>query len=322
MSDLSHPQDGDAVPGAPRAGDGVLPGSHDVPESGRSWVEPGTFYVVATPIGNLADLSGRALSVLRQVDLVACEDTRHARKLLDHFGIRATMLSAHEHNEAGRAVQIAEKLGTGLSVALISDAGTPAISDPGTLLVRQIRDAGHPVVPVPGPSAVIAALSASGLDSRHFWFEGFLPPKASGRQTRLAELVDMPATLAFYEAPHRITGMLRDTAAVLGDQRRAVIARELTKRFEQIVSGSVAELVEQLDDGRIPSRGEFVVLVEGAMEQVPVGAVAADSGALIDALLAEGVAAKAIAKALAHVLPHSRNELYQEVLSRKQDTDK
>lgn len=326
MSDLSHPQDaddesGDASVVSTRSSGPTAEQGHGLPESDRTWVEPGMLYVVSTPIGNLADLSARALSVLQNADLIACEDTRHARKLLDHFGIRSPVISVHEHNEASRSVQIVEKLAQGQAVALISDAGTPAISDPGTLLVRQVRDAGHPVVPVPGASAVISALSASGLDSRHFWFEGFLPPKATARQKRLTALADISVTLAFYEAPHRIGAMLRDLQTVLGGQRRAVVARELTKRFEQIVGGSLDELLEQLNRDVIPARGEFVVLVEGRAEQASENAVAMELGSLIDALLAEGVAAKTVAKALSHVFSYPRNQLYQEVQSRKQDTE-
>lgn len=288
----------------------------------RRWVEPGVLYVVATPIGNLADLSERALSVLRTVDRIACEDTRHARRLLDHYGIRAPLMSAHEHNEASRSTQIAALLAQGEAVALISDAGTPAISDPGSLLVRQVRAAGHRVVPVPGPSALIAALSASGLDSSHFRFEGFLPPKAAARQTRLVELATYDATLIFYEAPHRIVAMMTDLANIFGGQRPAAIGRELTKRFEQIVSGRLQDLVAQLAEEQIAVKGEFVVLVEG----VPATDMTASDGVafdpLIDALLAEGVPAKSIAKALASVSGRSRNQWYQDILDKKQDIDK
>jgi len=288
----------------------------------RRWVEPGVLYVVATPIGNLADLSERALSVLRTVDRIACEDTRHARRLLDHYGIRLPLMSAHEHNEAGRSAQIAALLAQGEAVALISDAGTPAISDPGSLLVRQVRAAGHRVVPVPGPSALIAALSASGLDSSHFRFEGFLPPKAAARQARLAELATYDATLIFYEAPHRIVAMMTDLANIFGGQRSAAIGRELTKRFEQIVSGPLQDLVTQLNEGQIAVKGEFVVLVEG----MPATDTAESDGVafvpLIDALLAEGVPAKGIAKALASVSGRSRNQWYQDVLDLKQANDK
>ncbi len=287
----------------------------------RRWVEPGVLYVVATPIGNLADLSERALSVLRTVDRIACEDTRHARRLLDHYGIRLPLMSAHEHNEASRSAQIAALLAQGEAVALISDAGTPAISDPGSLLVRQVRAAGHRVVPVPGPSALIAALSASGLASSHFRFEGFLPPKGAARQARLAELVTYDATLIFYEAPHRIVAMMADLANIFGGQRPAAIGRELTKRFEQIVSGPLQDLVTQLNEGQIAVKGEFVVLVEGMPETDTAESDGVAFDPLIDALLAEGVPAKSIAKALASVSGRSRNQWYQDVLDRKQDND-
>ena len=228
------------------------------------WVEPGVLYLVATPIGNLADMSPRAVAVLKGVQVIACEDTRHARKLLDHFGVRQRVVALHEHNEASRVATVAEWLSEGQSVALISDAGTPAISDPGSLLVRRLVEQGHRVSPIPGACAAITALSASGLDSTHFWFEGFLPAKAQARAARLQALSVQPATLIFYEAPHRIRAMLEAAREHLGEARRAVVGRELTKRFETLVSGDLGYLSAAVQSGEIPERGEFVVLVEGA----------------------------------------------------------
>lgn len=281
------------------------------------WVEPGVLYLVATPIGNLADMSPRAVAVLKGVQVIACEDTRHARKLLDHFGVRQRVVALHEHNEASRVATVAGWLSEGQSVALISDAGTPAISDPGSLLVRRLVDMGHRVSPIPGACAAIAALSASGLDSTHFWFEGFLPAKAQSRAARLQVLAAQPATLIFYEAPHRIRAMLEAVRAHLGEARRAVVGRELTKRFETLVSGDLAYLAAAVQSGEIPERGEFVVLVEGA---APVETSAEASGVAIEqlltVLLAEKAPASMIARILTKLTPMKRNEAYDIVQAR------
>ena len=284
------------------------------------WVAPGHCYVVATPIGNLADIGERAAAVLRDADVIACEDTRHARVLLNHLGLHKELVALHEHNERGASEAIRGRLEKGESVALVSDAGTPAISDPGEVLVRVLAEAGLPVVPVPGPSAVIAALSASGLPGRPFWFEGFLPPQAKARRDRLAALAHVEATLAFYEAPHRIVKSVAACADSLGGERPAVLARELTKRFEQIVHGSLAALADQLASGEIPARGEFVVLV-GPGKAEP-SRDAADADALIDLLVAEGVAPKTIARVVSRTTSRSRNAIYEEVLARREDSGK
>ncbi len=279
------------------------------------WVDTGTLYVVATPIGNLADISDRAVSVLRGVDLIACEDTRHARVLLDHLGVKKELVAVHEHNERAASASLVERLGQGASAALVSDAGTPGISDPGQLLVSALVEAGIPVSPVPGPSAVVAALSASGLPARPFWFEGFLPSQDKARRDRLTALAGLEATLVFYEAPHRIARSLSACAEQLGGDRRAVVARELTKRFEQFAHGSLASVLADLQAGEIPARGEFVVMVGPPPEPAAVDTAEAD--ALIDALVAEGVAPKSIARVVSRTTRLSRNDVYAEVLSRR-----
>ena len=226
----------------------------------------GTLYVVATPIGNLEDITLRAVRVLKEVDLVACEDTRHTRALLTHFAIGTKTVSYHDHNARERAPELLERLAAGASVALVSDAGTPGVSDPGYRLVTGAAERGVRVVPVPGPSAAVAALCAGGLPTDQFLFAGFLPPKSAARRRRLGELVAERSTLVFYEAPHRIAGALADALEVLGD-RRAVVARELTKLHEEFLRGTLSEVAAALDAGR--RRGEFVLLVEGAPESAP-----------------------------------------------------
>lgn len=287
------------------------------------WVEPGVLYLVATPIGNLADLSPRAVAVLKGVQVIACEDTRHARKLLDHFAVRQPVVALHEHNEASRVATVAEWLCAGQSVALISDAGTPVISDPGSLLVRQLIEQGHRVSPIPGACAAIAALSASGLDSTHFWFEGFLPAKAQSRAARLQVLATQPATLIFYEAPHRIAAMLDAARTHLGEARRAVVGRELTKRFEQMVAGDLAALSAAVQSGEIPARGEFVVLIEGAdPSKTAAQASAVDAEQLLSVLLAEKLPASIIARVVTKLTAIKRNEAYALVQARLSEDSK
>ena len=293
-------------------------GSRLAGETGGRWVEPGHLYVVATPIGNLADISERAVAVLKGVDVIACEDTRHARVLLDHLGVRRELVALHEHNERGASESIARRLADGQSAALISDAGTPAISDPGEVLVRVLVDAGLPVVPVPGASAVIAALSASGLPARPFWFEGFLPAQDKARRDRLDRLADVEATLVFYEAPHRIVKCVAAAAERLGGGRRAVLARELTKRFEQFAHGSLESLAGELADGSVPARGEFVFMVAPADARAE--APAAEAEALVSALIEEGVAPKTIARVVSRTTSLSRNAVYAEVLARRKES--
>jgi 16S rRNA (cytidine1402-2'-O)-methyltransferase len=226
----------------------------------------GVLYIVATPIGNLEDISRRAIRVLSEVDLVAAEDTRHTGQLLNALGITAQLLSVHEHNEQQRSSQLVDKLASGLSVALVSDAGTPLISDPGFVIVRACREAGIRVVPVPGPSAVITALSVSGLPSDRFQFEGFLPRSSSKRRTRLEGLVNLPHTLICFESSHRLRESLEDFSTVFEADRQVVIARELTKQYETLLSGTPDELLEILVDDANQVRGEMVILVEPAPE--------------------------------------------------------
>jgi len=227
-------------------------------------VESGALYVVATPIGNLEDISVRALRILREVNAIAAEDTRHTGQLLAHFEISTPLFSLHEHNEHARLAQVAARLREGQSLALVSDAGTPLISDPGFPLVRELRRQGLPVIPIPGPSSVLAALSVAGLPTDRFIFEGFLPAKSAARRERLHVLFQEERTLVFLEASHRIAETLSDLAEVFGAERPAVIARELTKRFEEIHGAPLGELIAWLDADPHRSRGEFVVLVQGA----------------------------------------------------------
>jgi 16S rRNA (cytidine1402-2'-O)-methyltransferase len=218
----------------------------------------GTLYVVATPIGNLEDITARALRVLKEVDVVACEDTRRTRALLTHFDIHTPTVSYYEHNKLTRGPQLLRQLADGRSIALVSDAGTPGISDPGVLLVREARAAGIPVVPVPGPSAVAAALSAAGLAADRFAFDGFLPVKPGRRANRLKALRDLGMTIVVYESPHRIIAALEAIAAVFGG-RPIVVARELTKQFEEIITAPAAEHLERVRAREV--RGEFTVVI-------------------------------------------------------------
>jgi 16S rRNA (cytidine1402-2'-O)-methyltransferase len=221
----------------------------------------GTLYLVATPIGNLEDITIRALRILKEVSLIACEDTRHTSRLLTHFGIATKRTSYHEHNEAARTREIVEHLRGGEDVALVSDAGMPLVSDPGYRLVSACRQEAIPVVPVPGASAVLAALSASGLPSDRFYFEGFLPPRAVARRRRIEELAGASITMVFYEAPHRVVDTLRDLAAILGP-RPACVAREITKLHEEWLTGSLLDLLTTLGS-RPQVQGEITLVVGG-----------------------------------------------------------
>ncbi|MFI8607291.1 16S rRNA (cytidine(1402)-2'-O)-methyltransferase [Pseudomonas sp. NPDC077649] len=290
----------------------VFPVSHSAVAS----AQPGTLYVVATPIGNLDDISARALRVLRDVALIAAEDTRHSVRLLQHFGIETPLAACHEHNERDQGGRFLAKLEAGEDVALISDAGTPLISDPGYHLVRQARAAGFAVVPVPGACALIAALSAAGLPSDRFIFEGFLPAKAVGRRARLEQVREEPRTLIFYEAPHRILECLEDMRAVFGDERPALLARELTKTFETLKGLPLAELCAWVAGDSNQQRGECVVLVAGW--QAPEGeeAVSAEALRVLDLLLAEMPLKRAAALA-AEITGVRKNLLYQVALTRQ-----
>ncbi|MGL5758049.1 16S rRNA (cytidine(1402)-2'-O)-methyltransferase [Plesiomonas sp.] len=230
----------------------------------QSFITPATLYIVPTPIGNLDDITQRALKVLQQVDLVAAEDTRHSGLLLQHFGIQARFFALHDHNEQQKAEVLVEKLLQGHSIALISDAGTPLISDPGFHLVRRCREAQISVIPLPGPCAAIAALSASGIASDRFCFEGFLPAKSKGRQDTLRAILEEPRTLIFYESTHRLLDSLQDMVTVLGVDRYVVLARELTKTWETIHGAPVGELLAWVQEDEVRRRGEMVLVVEGA----------------------------------------------------------
>ena len=272
-----------------------------------------SLYVVATPLGNLADITLRARAVLAAVDVVAAEDTRHSQRLLDALGIRTRLVALHEHNEEASAAGLVQLLREGRSVALITDAGTPAVSDPGARAVARVQEAGYPVVPVPGPSAAIAALSASGLTDAHFHFYGFLPAKSAGRRAALEALRSIPATLVFYEAPHRIAETLTDLAAVLEPARQLVIARELTKLFEQIVRLPLAEGPAWLAADSNRCRGEFVLLVSA-----PPSAEGLDAEAerVLKLLLAE-LPVKGAARLAAEITGKPRNLFYERALALK-----
>ena len=226
-------------------------------------------YVVATPIGNLADITLRALDVLRSVAVIAAEDTRFTQRLLRHHGITTRLMAVHEHNERGAAQKLVQLLAEGKSVALVSDAGTPAVSDPGALAVAAVRGAGYAVVPVPGPNAAICALSAAGVAAPHFLFYGFLPPQPTARKRALAALKSLPYLLVFYEAPHRIAACIADLATELGATRQVTIARELTKLFETLHSCLLEEAPAWFAGDAHRLKGEFVLLVEGAPAEVP-----------------------------------------------------
>ncbi|MCQ4309614.1 16S rRNA (cytidine(1402)-2'-O)-methyltransferase [Pseudomonas stutzeri] len=276
----------------------------------------GTLYVVATPIGNLEDISARALRVLTEVALIAAEDTRHSARLLQHFGISTPLAACHEHNERDEGGRFIKRLLAGEDVALISDAGTPLISDPGYHLVRQARAVGIRVVPLPGACALVAALSAAGLPSDRFIFEGFLPAKQVARRARLELLREEPRTLIFYEAPHRILDSLTDMEEVFGPERPAVLGRELTKTFETLKGLPLAELRAWVASDSNQQRGECVLVLGGW--QVPQGEEAVDANALrvLRLLLAE-LPVKRAAAVAAEVTGVRKNVLYQLALQEK-----
>ena len=276
----------------------------------------GTLYVVATPIGNLQDLTPRALDVLTSVSLIAAEDTRHSARLLQHFGISTPTTACHDHNERGKSLRLVERLLAGDDLALISDAGTPLISDPGYHLVRQAREAGVRVCPVPGACALIAALSAAGLPSDRFSFEGFLPAKAHGRRQRIEALAGEQRTWMLYEAPHRLLECLEDMLELLGSERQVVLARELTKTFETIKGAPLAELVEWVRADSDQQRGECVLVVEGA-PQLNDDEDALDPAVerVLDVLLEE-LPVKQAAALAARITGLKKNRLYQVALGK------
>jgi 16S rRNA (cytidine1402-2'-O)-methyltransferase len=272
---------------------------------------PGHLYVVATPIGNLRDITLRALDILKSVDVVAAEDTRTSSGLLAAYGIRAQLVACHEHNEKAAAAVLVGRLQAGESVAFISDAGTPGISDPGAWLVRQARAAGLPVLPLPGPSAAAAALSVAGLETGHWLFYGFLPAKAGPRRKALETLKALPYPLVFYEAPHRLAETLADLTAVLGPERQLFLARELTKRFESCHACRLAEVAAWLGEDANRLRGEFVLIVEGAREDAEAAWQAAVA---VLTVLREELPASQAARLAARLTGARKNALYDVAL--------
>lgn len=278
---------------------------------------PGTLYVVATPIGNLEDITQRALRVLREVDIIACEDTRHTRKLLNHYGIKTKVTSYHDHNERERTVELLQALASGANVAIVSDAGTPTISDPGFRLVSEAGAQDITVAALPGPTALIAALVASGLPTDEFFFAGFLPARSGARRTRLAELREIPATLIFYEAPHRIAVTLRDAREILGE-REAVVARELTKIHEEIARGRLSELAERFSSAE-KARGEMVLLID----RTPIESELKDAAevrtiaTLVAGFEAEGMDHRSALKKAARTLGLARDEAYRRLVAER-----
>jgi probable S-adenosylmethionine-dependent methyltransferase, YraL family len=273
-----------------------------------SSVQPGCLWVVATPIGHRDDFSARAIVTLREVAVIAAEDTRHSRPLLLHHNITTPLLALHEHNEREVVEAVVRRLQGGESVALISDAGTPLISDPGFRLVRAARAAGIRCAPVPGACAAIAALSVAGLPSDRFVFEGFLPPKSAARRARLQELAGEPRTLIFYESSHRVAESLADMRAVFGDGREAVLARELTKLFETVLDEPLAQLAERVANDPDQQRGECVILVAGRGEEADAKLA---EGQRIFAILREELPPAKAAKLAAAISGAPRKELYQ-----------
>lgn len=278
----------------------------------------GTLYIVATPIGNLEDITQRALRVLGEVELVACEDTRRTGLLLKHYGIKTKLVSYHEHNEQARASQLWEVLARGASVAVVSDAGTPGISDPGFRLARLASEGGARVVPIPGPAAFVAALVASGLPTDEFFFGGFLPARSTQRRARLEEVRSLSSTLIFYEAPHRIASALRDAREILGE-REAVVARELTKLHEEIVRAPLSELAERfVPEGA--ARGEMVLLIDRASVGVEGVAELSQHESIAERVAAfetEGLDQRAALKRAARELGLSRDEAYRRLVAER-----
>jgi 16S rRNA (cytidine1402-2'-O)-methyltransferase len=271
---------------------------------------PGTLYLVATPIGNLQDISPRALETLRVVDVIACEDTRHTLKLLNHYRISNRLVSYHEHNEMERAEELVDKLVRGESVAIVSDAGTPGINDPGFRIVQRAIEVGAAVIPIPGPAAFVSAVVASGVSTDSIFFGGFLPAKKGEWRKRLGEVKDIPATLVFYETPHRLAKSLADCADVLGD-RRAVVARELTKLHEEIVRGTLAELAAQF--AAVETKGEIVLVIEEAKHDDGFRAEDASKETIearVSVLEAEGLDRKAALKKAAKEYGLSKSEAH------------
>jgi len=289
--------------------------------AGQHWPEA-TLYVVATPIGNLGDLGLRAWQALAQADVIAAEDTRSSRSLLDAWGISTPLMAAHRHNEAAAAQDICQRLGQGQRVALVSDAGAPAVSDPGARIVRTVRAAGYAVVPVPGPSAVIAALMGSGVTSDEnpaYAFAGFAPSKAAARQRWLRSWCALPAPVVMFESPHRLSATLADLLDVCGGQRELTIARELTKRFEQIVTLPLDEAAGWLAEDAHRAQGEFVLIVHASASASDdnIGPDDPATITLLDALL-ETLSVRDTAKVAAKITGQPKDMLYALALARKE----
>ncbi len=279
----------------------------------------GILYIVATPIGNLQDISLRAIEILQNVSCIAAEDTRYSKHLLQHLAITTPLISLHEHNEETRASQLIGRLQQGESIALISDAGTPLISDPGYILVKQVKNAGISVVPIPGPCALIAALSVSGLPTDRFVFEGFLPSKIKLRKERLEALQSESRTLIFYEAPHRILESLQTMQQVFGRDRQMVLARELTKLFETVQSGSIGEIVDWVMQDENQQRGEMIVLVEGMKVISKTERMVSHDKVLVTLL--ETLPLKQAAEIAAKMTGERKNDLYERALKLKSSND-
>lgn len=281
----------------------------------------GSLYIVATPIGNLEDLSPRARQALATVDVVAAEDTRHTGRLLKHFGINSPLFALHEHNERDATAVLLRRLADGASVALVSDAGTPLVSDPGFRLVQAAHRHGIRVSPLPGPSAAVAALSVAGLPTDRYCFEGFLPAKKGARRERLTALQGEPRSMVFYAAVHRIAAILEDLAAAFGDDREAFLGRELTKMHEQCVAATLCELLARVHDGQIAARGEFVIVVAGNPDGDADGVTRA-TGMPADRLLAALVGVlpgRQAAAIVADVCNLGRNDVYRRMLQLTDD---
>ena len=276
---------------------------------------PGTLYIVSTPIGNLEDITLRSLRVLKEVDLIAAEDTRRTRQLLTHYGIHKPLLSYHEYNRRMRERTLLLELREGKSIALVTDAGTPGISDPGEELVRRAIQEDIPLVPVPGPAALVAALSVSGLPTESFLFYGFLPSKATARRKWLSSLKDRPETLVFYESPRRLAFLLEDAAQLLGD-RRVVVAREMTKAYEEVYRGTIPEVLDRLGGEEV--KGEVTVILEGCTSAPP-----AEPAAVLEALKhysrEMGLSLKESVDRVADELGISKRQVYQESLKMKKE---
>ena len=282
-------------------------------------IQPGALYIVATPIGNLEDITRRAAHVLAAVDVIAAEDTRHTRKLLQYLGITSKQLrSCHEHSTAREIDRVLQELGRGRSVALVSDAGTPLLSDPGFALVESARKAGIPVLPVPGASAITAALSVAGLPTGSFLFAGFLPAKQAGRIASLQELRLLSSSMVFFEAPHRISDFLADAITVFGEQREGFIGRELTKKFEDHIGGTLREILSAIEADDDRRRGEFVIVIAGCSEaEAQAGRV--EQAIAIGSALRPGLSLKQAVATACELTGARKNTVYASLLQQEQE---